>query len=120
MEIKINSNEIPVIGWVEVLQSMSYHLILEFIRSNQDKLIFNTNREFDEDKLYAYIFYYDKAENQITTVLIGKVRSIGVYPDHAAQNVYEFTLQGEPDIERIKYSSYTNRPIAVEIKTNKL
>lgn len=120
MEIKINSNEIPVIGWVEVLQSMSYHLMLEFIRSNQDKLIFNTNRELDEDKLYAYIFYYDKAENQITTVLIGKVKSIGVYPDHAAQNAYEFTLQSEPDIERIIYSSYTNKPWAVEIKTKKL
>jgi len=120
MEIKINSNEIPVIGWVEVLQSMSYHLMLEFIRSNQDKLIFNTNRELDEDKLYAYIFYFDKAENTITTVLIGKVRSIGVYPDHAAQNAYEFTLQSEPDIERIIYSSFTNRPIAVEIKTKKL
>lgn len=120
MEIKINSNEIPAVGWVEVLQSMSYHLMLEFIRSNQDKLIFNTNRELDEDKQYAYIFYFDKAENTITTVLIGQVKPIGVYPDHAAQNAYEFTLRGEPDIERIIDSSFTNRPIAVEIKTNKL
>lgn len=120
MEIKIKSNEISVIGWAEVLQSMSYYLMLEFIRSNQDKLIFNTNRELDEDNLYAYIFYYDKAENAITTVLIGKVRSIGVYPDHAAQNAYEFTLHSEPDIEKIIYSSYTNKPVAVEIKTKKL
>ena len=120
MEIKISSNEILVIGWVETLECMSYHLLLEFVRSSEEKIIFNTNRNLDEEKLYAFIFYYEKAENTITTVLIGKVRSIGMYPDHSAQNAYEFTLDSEPDIEKIIYSNYTDKPIAVEIKSQKL
>jgi len=120
MEIKINSNEIPVIGWVETLECVSYHLLLEFVRSSEEKIIFNTNRNLDEEKLYAFIFYYERAENTITTVLAGKVNSIGIYPDHSAQNAYEFTLESEPEIERILYSNNTNKPLAVEIKSKKL
>lgn len=120
MEIKINSNEIPVIGWVEMLECLSNQLMLEFVRSSNEKIIFNNNRNLDEEKLYAFIFYYEKAEDTITTVLIGKVRSIGIYPDHSAQNAYEFTLESEPEIERIIYSSNTNKPIAVEIKSKGL
>jgi len=120
MEIKINSNEIPVIGWVETLECLSYHLLLEFVRSSEEKIVFNTNRNLDEEKLYAFIFYYERAENTITTVLVGKVRSIGMYPDHSAQNAYEFTLDSEPDIEKIIYSNYTDKPIAVEIQSKKL
>jgi hypothetical protein len=120
MENKINSDEIPVIGWVETLECMSYHLMLEFVRSSEEKIIFNTNRNLDEEKLYAFIFYYERAENTITTVLVGKVRSNGIYPDHSAQNAYEFISESEPEIERILYSHNTNKPIAVEIKNQKL
>lgn len=120
MEIKINSNEIPVIGWVETAVCVSYDLMLEFVRESKEKIIFSTNKDLDEEKLYAYIFYYERAENTIRTVLIGKVKYIGAYPDHFADSAYEFTSESEPDIERIIYSSYTNKPVAVEIQNKKL
>ena len=62
MEIKINSNEIPVIGWVDTLECLSYHLLLEFVRSSEEKIVFNTNRNLDEEKLYAFTEYKSSGE----------------------------------------------------------
>jgi hypothetical protein len=114
MKKEIKKNLLPVLGWCEVSECPCYGELAEDVRSGQS-IIYNSDKEFDDDELCAFIFYYEYPES-VYVVYSGKVNYLGHYPDHSTPFAYVFTPQREVKIKAVGSCKECNDPQVVVLK----
>lgn len=119
MKVEFNNNIIPVLGWSDIGECKCYEQLAKDMNDDEE-IIYNTIREFEDDELCAYIFYNDFDSGTLYTVFIGRVEFIGRHPDHSAPFVYVFYPMKQIKVKGVGYCKCCGEPEAVMLKSKKL
>lgn len=119
MEIKFNSNIVPVLGWCDQSVCSFYKTLAEDI--NEDEIIIcTTSIDFEDEDLCAFIFYDDYHNKNLYSVFTGTVEFIGRHPDHSAPFAYIFYPEKKVNIKGVGYCKCCGEPEEVMLKDKKL
>ena len=119
MTVELKNNHLPVLGWCEVSECGCYAQLAEDV-GNGECIIYSSDKEFDENELCAFIFYYEFSKKTVYIVYSGKVEYLGRYPDHSAPNAYAFYPDKEIKISNIGHCKCCGEPGEVILKSKKL
>jgi hypothetical protein len=119
MKLKISNDHLPVLGWCEISECPCYEQLAEEVRDGQS-IIYNSDKDLDDDELCAFIFYDEYSKGTLHSVFSGRVNSIGHYPDHTAPYAYAFYPEKEIKINSIGYCKCCGGPGEVILKSKKL
>jgi hypothetical protein len=119
MEIKLNNNIIPVLGWCDVSECSCYEALAEDMNVGES-IIFNTPREFEDGQLCAFMFYFEFNKQNLHSVFSGTVKFIGRHPDHEAPFAYIFYPEKKVNIKGVGYCKCCGKPEEVILKSKKV
>jgi hypothetical protein len=119
MELKLNKNILPVLGWSDV-SVCSYNKSLANEMNDGEVIIYNTSIDYEDDELCAFIFYDGYLNKKIYSVFTGKVEFIGGHTDHSAPLAYKFYPMKEVVIKGVGYCKCCGEPEEVMLKDKKL
>jgi len=119
MEIKLNSNIVPVLGWCDVSECSCYEALAEHMNDGET-IIYNTPREFEDGDVCAFMFYDEYDKRNIHSVLTGTVKFIGRHPDHSAPFTYIFSDAKKVNVKGVGYCKCCGKPEVVVLKNKKL
>jgi hypothetical protein len=119
MKLEIKNDHLPVLGWCDVSECGSYVQLAEEVRDGQS-LIYNSDKDLDDDELCAFIFYYEYSKKTVSVVYSGTVEYIGCYPDHSAPYAYAFNPEKEIKVSSIGYCQCCGDPGMVILESKKL
>ena len=119
MKLEINKDHLPVLGWCETSVCSYYEQLAEDVRDGQS-IIYNSDKDFDDDELCAFIFYYEYSKKTVSVVYSGKVEYLGRYPDHSAPYAYVFYPEKEIKVSSIGYCECCGEPGRVILESKKL
>ena len=119
MKIELSNDNIPVLGWCETSECSYYEQLAEDARDGQS-IIYNSDKDLDDDELCAFIFYYEYSKKTVSVVYSGTVEYLGHYPDCSTPYAYAFYPEKEIIISSIGYCKCCGDPGRVILKSKKL
>jgi hypothetical protein len=119
MTVELKNNHLPVLGWCDGSECGSYVQLAEEVRNGQS-LIYNSDKDIDDNELCAFIFYDEYSQKTVSVVFSGTVEYLGYYPDHTAPYAYAFYPEKEIKVRSIGYCRCCGNPGMVILKSKKL
>jgi hypothetical protein len=114
MKKEIKKNLLPVLGWCEVSECPCYEGLAEDVRNGQS-IIYKSDKDFYDEELCAFIFYYEYPES-VYGIYSGRVNYLGRYPDHSTPFTYVYTPEKEVKIKSVGYNKDSGEPQVVILK----
>jgi hypothetical protein len=119
MKIELSIDHLPVLGWCDVSECPCLEQLEEEVRDGQS-IIYNSDKDLDDDELCAFIFYYEYSKKTIYAVYSGTVEYLGHYPECSAPFAYVFYPEKEIKVSSIGYCKCCGGPGKVILKSKNL